>query len=63
MKKTAKLVYVIDQPMVDKNGDTMLYGRTSEYIDDAGVFHKGALVTCYNKDLFEQFVVGLEVAL
>lgn len=57
----AKLIFVTR--MKDKNGVDMMYGRTSEYIDDAGVFHKGALVTCYNADLFERFVVGLEVQL
>lgn len=61
--KTAKLVYVIDAPIADKNGNTMMWGRTSEFIDDAGVFHSGKLVTCYNEDLFDRFVVGLEVAL
>ena len=61
--KTATLVYVIEKPVEDKKGRTMLWGRTSEYIDDAGVFHSGKLVTCYNEDLFDRFVVGLEVAL
>ena len=57
-----KLVYVADL-MKDKNGNQMLWGRTDEYIDDKGVFHQGKLVTCYNADLFDRFVVGLVIEL
>ena len=58
-----ELMWVIDAPMEDKNGTMMMYGRTAEYIDQAGVFQKGALVTCYNPELWDQFVVGLKVQL
>lgn len=58
----AKLIYVSNLGQ-DKNGVDMMWGRTSEYIDSAGVFHAGALVTCYNSELWDRFVVGLEVQL
>lgn len=59
--ETAELVYV-SELMEDKNTTPMMYGRTAEYIE-AGIFHKGAMVTCYNKDLFKQFKIGLKIAL
>ena len=58
-----ELMWVVDAPMEDKNGTMMMYGRTAEYKDAAGVFNKGALVTCYNPELWDEFVVGLKVRL
>jgi len=58
---TAKLAYVSGL-MEDKNGTTMMYGRIEEFIKDK-VFYRGSMVTCYNKKLFKQFKVGLEIAL
>tara|TARA_R110000824_G_scaffold60763_3_gene162172 strand:- start:160 stop:342 length:183 start_codon:yes stop_codon:yes gene_type:complete len=58
---TAKLAFVSGL-MEDKNGTPMMYGRTNEFIKDK-VFYSGELVTCYNEDLFKQFVIGLEIAL
>ena len=57
----AELVYV-SPLMEDKHGVPMVYGRTAEYIDNE-VFYKGALVTCYNPDLFKEFKIGLKIAL
>lgn len=61
----AELIYVANEGVAkpDKHGVLLMWGRTSEYIDPAGVFQKGALVTCYNPDLWDRFVVGLKVQL
>jgi len=59
--ETVKLVYV-SEPMTDKNGIPMVYGRTAEYMDKK-IFYRGSLVTCYNPDLFKHFKIGLEIAL
>jgi len=48
---------------VNRHGVECRIGITTDYIDETGVFRKGQLVYTENPDLFDKFVVGLEVAL
>ena len=46
----------------DKNGVAIRCGKTADYIDASGVMHQGDIISTYNEDLFDKFVVGLEIA-
>jgi hypothetical protein len=48
--------------VVDKNGVAIRCGKTADYIDDLGVLHQGEIISTYNEDLFDKFVVGLQIA-
>ena len=58
----SKLVRILDK-QVNRHGVECRIGVTDDYIDEAGVFHQGKLVYTENPDLFDKFVIGLEVAL
>ena len=59
---TAKIVKILEKT-VNRHGVECRIGITADYIDETGVFRKGQLVYTENPDLFEKFVIGLEVAL
>ena len=48
--------------VVDKNGVAIRCGKTADFIDAEGVLNQGEIISTYNEDLFDKFVVGLQIA-
>ena len=58
---TAKIVRIHDKT-INKNGIECRIGFTADFIKD-NVFNSGQVVYTENKELFDQFEIGLEVEL
>ena len=58
---TYTITIVPEQSGVDKNGNQIKYGWTDDFLDEAGVIHKGKLISIRNPNLFDDFKVGAKV--